>query len=151
MGWLARLPRWFHFGDEVEEAGDPDGVAEASAREGVLAKWRVVRGKRSSVFGIAPRKLDDAVKAADKLMEGRAVFVNLQHIDAAKAQRIVDILAGVTYALRGTCFQVGRRLFWFVPPSVGAEWDEETVKAIATLFTEVNDTATDNDALHFAR
>lgn len=81
--------------------------------------------------------MEDAVRAADRLIEGAAVFVNLQHIDSAKAQRIVDMLAGVSYALRGNFYEVGRRLFLFVPPNVPVGGDEETIKAISALFTGV--------------
>ena len=117
----------------------------------MLHRWQVVWGKQPKVFHIAPRKMEDAMKAADKLLEGRAVFVNLQHIDTAKGQRILDILAGVTYALRGTCLQVGRRLFWFSPPSVASEWDEETVKAVTALYTDLNDASPESGNDYFAR
>lgn len=135
MSWLAKK---FGFEDAEPEEEGGEGVS-APARGSIFSRWRVVRGRRPAMFGTTPRKLEDAVKAADKLLEGRAVFVNLQHIDSAKAQRIVDILAGVTYALRGTSYEVGKRLFWFVPPYIPAEWDEETVKAVSALFTNVRE------------
>jgi FtsZ-interacting cell division protein YlmF len=147
MGWLARLFRF----EDAEESSRTESSGELVGQGGVLHRWQIVRGRQPKVFHIAPRKLEDAMKAADKLLEGRAVFVNLQHIDAASGQRILDILAGVTYALRGTCLQVGRRLFWFSPPSIPAEWDEETVKAAAALFTDLNDTTPESSNDHFAR
>ncbi len=139
MGLLARL-----FGMEppevVEEADETEAPANPSSR---VIRWGVIRNKRPTVWAIAPRKLEDAVKAADRLMEGAAVFVNLQHIDSAKAQRIVDMLAGVSYALRGNFYEIGRRLFLFVPPNVLAGGDEETIKAVSALFPGVGE-ATDN-------
>lgn len=119
---------------EEEELENPTGS------QSKLLPWRVVRNKRPAVWAITPRKLEDAVRAADRLIEGAAVFVNLQHIDSAKAQRIVDMLAGVSYALRGTFYEVGKRLFLFVPPNVPVGGDEETVKAISALFTGVGGT-----------
>ena len=116
---------------EEEELDNPSGSQSR------LLPWKVVKNKKPSVWAITPRKLEDAVRAADRLIEGAAVFVNLQHIDSAKAQRIVDMLAGVSYALRGTFYEVGRRLFLFVPPNVPVGGDEETVKAISALFTGI--------------
>ena len=136
MGWLARLFRMEPL--EPEEGEEGEGAANPSS--GIL-RWRVIRNRRPAVWAIMPRKLEDAVRAADRLMEGAAVFVNLQHIDSAKAQRIVDMLAGVCYALRGNFYEIGRRIFLFVPPNVPAGGDEETVKAISALFTGVGDAA----------
>ncbi len=128
MRWLAKLLR---MESPEEEAENPSGS------QGKLLSWRVVRNKKPMVWATAPKKLEDVVKAADKLIEGAAVFVNLQHIDSAKALRIIDILAGVSYALKGNFYEVGRRLFLFVPPNIPVGGDEETIKAISALIPEV--------------
>jgi FtsZ-interacting cell division protein YlmF len=47
------------------------------------------------------------------------------------------MLAGVSYALRGNFYEIGKRLFLFAPPNVPASGDEETIKAISALFTGV--------------
>jgi len=131
MSWLARLLRMEPPEIDEEESENP------TSSQGRLLPFKVVRNKRPAVWAITPRKLEDAVRAADRLIEGAAVFVNLQHIDSAKAQRIVDMLAGVSYALKGNFYEVGRRLFLFVPPNVPVGGDEETIKAISALFTGV--------------
>ncbi|MCS3920987.1 cell division protein SepF [Fervidibacter sacchari] len=131
MNWLARLFRMEPPEVEEEEGENP------TSSQGRLLPFKVVRNKKPAVWAITPRKLEDAVRAADRLIEGAAVFVNLQHIDSAKAQRIVDMLAGVSYALRGTFYEVGKRLFLFVPPNVPVGGDEETIRAISALFTGV--------------
>ncbi len=131
MNWLARLFRMESTEVEEEEA------EKTTSSQGRLLPFKVVRNKKPPVWAITPRKLEDAVRAADGLIEGAAVFVNLQHIDSAKAQRIVDMLAGVSYALRGTFYEVGKRIFLFVPPNVPVGGDEETIKAISALFTGV--------------
>jgi cell division inhibitor SepF len=131
MKWLARLFRMESPEVEEEEAENP------TSSQGRLLPFKVVRNKRPAIWVIAPRKLEDAVRAADKLIEGTAVVVNLQHIDSAKAQRIVDMLAGVSYALRGNFYEIGKRLFLFAPPNIPAGGDEETIKAISALFTGV--------------
>ncbi|MCS7264212.1 MAG: cell division protein SepF [Armatimonadetes bacterium] len=138
MGWLARLLRMENPSEFEEDLENPQ------SSQGKLLSWRVVKNKKPTVWAIAPKKLEDAVKAADKLIDGAAVFVNLQHIDSAKAQRIIDMLAGVSYALRGNFYEVGKRIFLFVPPNVPAGGDEETIKAISALFPGVAN-STDNE------
>lgn len=120
--------------EEEEEMENPTGTQSR------LLPWRVVKSKRPAVWALTPKKLEDAVRAADRLIEGAAVFVNLQHIDSARAQRIVDMLAGVSYALRGNFYEVGKRLFLFVPPNIPVGGDEETIKAISALFTGISGT-----------
>ncbi len=138
MSWLLRLFRMEPIDpEEPEESAPPP-------QQGGMLRWRVVKNRRPSVWAITPRKLEDAVRAADRLIEGSVVFVNLQHIDSSKAQRIVDMLAGVSYALRGNFYEIGKRLFLFVPPNVSASGDEETIKAVSALFTGLGDGAEGN-------
>ncbi len=134
MSWLARI---FRFEDtepqEVEEHTQPSGQNRA------FSLWRIIKRRKPTIFPIRPRQVEDAGKAADKLMEGFAVIVILQPLPSAQAQRIVDILAGVSYALRGTYYQLDKRLFLFTPTQFNVESDEEVVKAISSLFTNVSD------------
>lgn len=131
MNWLARAFRMEPPEIETDESENP------SSLHGRVFPFKVVKSKKPAVWAIMPRKLEDAVQAADRLIEGTAVFVNLQHIESAKAQRIVDMLAGVSYALRGNFYEIGRKLFLFVPPNISVGGDEETVKEISALFTGI--------------
>lgn len=139
MGWLSQLGK--HIGyEDPEPEGDEAKVTTTGHRGSLLSRLRVVRGRPTiSVFIIAPRKLEDARRAAEKLLAGSAIFVNLQHIPSSQAQRIVDILAGVSFAVQGTCYEVGKRLFLFAPPQIVAAGDEETVKEVPALFTGIGE------------
>ena len=97
------------FEDEAEEQG---GLFNWSA----LAFWRRHRhgaavpfpgARRHGIYAVTPMSLREAQVAADYIKNGVAVFVNLQHIDRKHAQRIVDVLSGVCYAIDGTSMRVG--------------------------------------------
>jgi len=71
--------------------------------------------RTKSLCTISPQTLDDAYKAAQHIKAGSAVFVNLQEIDRASGQRIVDVLSGVCNGVDGTTMRVGDRIFVFAP------------------------------------
>ncbi|MCS7254921.1 MAG: cell division protein SepF [Armatimonadota bacterium] len=90
--------------------------------------------KRGGVYLLIVTSLHDAQKAADLIKGGVAVVANLQNIDRRQAQRIVDVLSGVCYALDGTFIRFGERLFLFAPPTVPASGDERCMREINQLF-----------------
>lgn len=90
--------------------------------------------KRGGIYLLIVTSLHDAQEAADLIKNGVAVVANLQNIDRRQAQRIVDVLSGVCYALDGTFMRFGDRLFLFAPPTVPASGDEKCLKEINQLF-----------------
>ncbi len=128
MSWLARL-----VGAESREPSPPGVPPETTSRK-PFSPLRVLREKKPTVFVIVPRRLEDACKGAEALLEGSAVIVNLQHIEPAKAQRILDVLGGVSFACKGSIYEVGKRLYLFLPAHVAAEGDDTTVRAVTRLF-----------------
>jgi cell division inhibitor SepF len=91
-------------------------------------------GKRGGVYLLVVNTLEDAKKAADLIKSGVAVVANLQLIERRHAQRIVDVLSGVCYALDGTFMRFGDRLFLFAPPTIPASGDEQCLREINQLF-----------------
>ncbi|MFA4016022.1 MAG: hypothetical protein RUDDFDWM_001123 [Candidatus Fervidibacterota bacterium] len=91
-------------------------------------------GKRGGVYLLVVKTLEDAKKAADLIKSGIAVVANLQLIERKHAQRIVDVLSGVCYALDGTFMRFGDRLFLFAPPTIPASGDEQCLSEINQLF-----------------
>lgn len=90
--------------------------------------------KRGGIYLLIFSSLHDAQEAADLIKSGVAVVANLQNMDRKQAQRIVDVLSGVCYALDGTFMRFGDRLFLFAPPTVPASGDEKCLKEINQLF-----------------
>lgn len=137
LDWLGRI-----LGYEEPPGDERGGEETITSPPRSSTPWIIPRPRRSKIQVVVPRKLEDAKKAADLLINRAAIVLNLQHVDSATAQRIVDILSGVSYALDGACFEVGQRIFLFVPPHMPAGGDEETLKA--ELFPKVQEASAEN-------
>lgn len=74
--------------------------------------------KQLKVIVIEPTIFEEAQKVSDHLKSRKQVIVNLEHTDRDTAQRVVDFLSGVTYALNGGMQKVGNNIFLFTPNNV---------------------------------
>ncbi|MCF0259592.1 MAG: cell division protein SepF [Erysipelotrichaceae bacterium] len=89
-----------------------------------------------------PRSFGEAEEVGARLKEGRAVVVNLHKLDREYAQRTIDFLTGVVYALDGNIQKIGQNVILCYPASIGvsgsitlgsdAVEEEEVVVNIAT-------------------
>ena len=61
---------------------------------------------------------NDARVAADGLKDGQQQIVNLERSAPDMAERIVDLLSGVTYALDGSVDRIGDKVYLFAPANV---------------------------------
>ena len=66
---------------------------------------------------------EDAKMAADGLKGGEYQIVNLERATPQMAERIIDFLNGVCYALDGTVERIGEKVYMFVPANVIVEVD----------------------------
>lgn len=64
---------------------------------------------------------DDAQTIVDNLKNRRPVIVNMEELDGACAQRVLDFLLGAIYATNGTANKVSRGIFLFAPHDVAVE------------------------------
>ena len=64
---------------------------------------------------------DDAQAIVDNLKNRRPVIVNMEELDGACAQRVLDFLLGAIYATNGTANKVSRGIFLFAPHDVAVE------------------------------
>ncbi len=106
--------------EEVEEE-PPAPVADPRRRAAI--RLESSRAGRVAIRMNA-QAINDARGAADGLKGGQQQIVNLEKAPPQMAERIVDFLSGVTYALDGTVDRVGERVYLFAPASVQIEVDE---------------------------
>ncbi len=66
-----------------------------------------------------PRSFDEASDIADHLKQQLACVVNLHRLDHDFAQRTIDFLYGVVYALDGKIQRIGKDVILCTPKSVG--------------------------------
>ncbi|MTI79265.1 MAG: cell division protein SepF [Firmicutes bacterium] len=76
----------------------------------------------------------DAVRqVADQLRENYSVVVDLTELSLDQAQRVLDYLSGVIFAIEGNASRVGSGIFLFAPPNVSIEG------AVDLMFTDEKD------------
>ena len=105
--------------DEMEEAVTESPYVDSRRRAIRLESSRGIRvsiRRNSTTF-------NDARVAADGLQAGQQQIVNLEKASPQMAERIVDFLSGVTYALDGSVDKVGEKVYLFVPANVDIELD----------------------------
>ena len=62
-----------------------------------------------------PVSYDDAQNIIDNLKSRKPVIVNMEELDVAAAQRILDFISGAIYALNGTIAKISRGIFVVAP------------------------------------
>ncbi len=96
----------------AEERSEPRG---AQASRGATVT-RLVAGLPGVVVS-APKRFEDAQEAADHLRAGKPVILHADGLDRELTQRLVNFLAGSTYALGGEMHRVGSVVL-FAPAGV---------------------------------
>lgn len=66
-----------------------------------------------------PRSFDEVDEVARRIKENRAVVVNLHKLTREYAQRTIDFLTGVTFALDGTIQKIGTNVILCAPKTMG--------------------------------
>ncbi|HSV72386.1 MAG TPA: cell division protein SepF [Chthonomonadales bacterium] len=118
-GILARLRDRIWPSDDASEY-DEEPVPEPRRRAAL--RLDTARGVRVSVR-LSAAVFNDARVVADGLKVGQQQVVNLDRATPDMAERILDFLSGVTYALDGTVEKVGEKVYLFAPANVHVEVD----------------------------
>ena len=62
-----------------------------------------------------PVSYEDAQNIIDNLKSRKPVIVNMEELDVAAAQRILDFISGAIYAINGTIAKISRGIFVVAP------------------------------------
>ena len=118
--WTRMRERVFGVDDREElteeEAATPDARRRAAIRLEAARGTRVAVRLNATVF-------NDARVAADGLKSGQQQIVNLERAAAPMAERIIDFLSGVAFALDGAVEKIGEKVYLFAPANVNVEID----------------------------
>lgn len=99
----------------------PERSAATSGR--VVPLRSASASKAWEVSIMKPTRFDDSQDICDMLMDERATVVNLEGIDLALAQRIMDFISGAVYALNGKIHQISNLIFIISPENVDISGD----------------------------
>lgn len=115
--------------------------AERSTASNRVVPLRSASAASSRVLEVSimkPTRFDDSQDICDMLVNERATVVNLEGIDLALAQRIMDFISGSVYALNGKIHQISSLIFIVSPENVDISGDylsyvEQNGFAVPTL------------------
>ncbi len=115
------------WGADIYEDEDVEGQPAAAqqpqdARRRAALRLDTARGVHVAVR-LSASNFNDARMAADGLKGGHQQIVNLEAADPDLAERILDFLSGVTYALDGSVDRIGDKVYLFAPANVHVEVD----------------------------
>lgn len=71
------------------------------------------------------RNFNDARVAADGLKAGQQQIVNLEAAEGQMAERVLDFLSGVAYAMDGSVERITEKVYLFTPANVEVEVDTD--------------------------
>ncbi len=114
---LHRIGSFFALSDDEDEALYAD-EPPAERRNVVAFSAREGRRASSEVAIFAPRAFADVTEIADALRNRQVAIVNLQGVERALLQRIVDFTSGVAYTLEGKIQKLAEAMYLVVPPGV---------------------------------
>lgn len=75
------------------------------------------------VVVIQPETYDEAQDVCDHIKSQRPVIINLEQMDRAVAQRIMDFVSGACYTLNGNLQRVANNIFIIAPENIDVAGD----------------------------
>jgi len=123
-GLRSQLGRWWHQvrgrADEDEEAYDDGSVVSAPERAPMTPRRDTFRvaAIKGSITVTQISNFGDTQKVADRLKGGEPQIVNLEETPPEVAERLIDFLNGVTYALDGYVEKVAEGAYLFTPAHI---------------------------------
>jgi cell division inhibitor SepF len=131
-GLWSRIKEGFGISELDEEYVESDEPGADPRKRPITLRLHSARVSYVSVR--LPQSFDDARMAADGLKDGRQQIVNLEKTSPEMAERIIDFLNGVTYALNGFVEKVGDHVYLFAPSNVLIDVPEDIHRTSPGLF-----------------
>lgn len=77
--------------------------------------------ERPGVNVYFPKSFSDVEEIIDLLLMGKQAVVNLKDVKEATAQRVIDILCGAIYALKGGLCEIENNIFVITPDGISVK------------------------------
>ena len=124
--------------DEETHAPVSTTTPPAAGKQAQTLRLQMAKGGRVAIR-LNAQVFEDAKIAADGLKGGEQQIVNLEKATPQMAERIIDFMNGVCYALDGTVERVGERVYMFVPANVAVDVDQGATAASTARRTNYGD------------
>ena len=117
--------------DETKEEDNTESISLRTDKRAVTP-IRPLNNHGYEVVVIEPTSFNDSLEIAKNLSERKTVVLNLEMLENESSQRIVDFLAGATFALDGHQQKIGDGVFIFTPKNVNISSEQEKSQPITT-------------------
>ena len=118
MGMLGKIKGFFSPMEEEIELNEEEAARLSDYEEPSNKNFSKVSMDTKMVL-FEPRTFDEAEEVARHLKDRRAAVVNLHRLNREYAQRSIDFLTGVVFALDGSIQKIGHNVILCAPKSVG--------------------------------
>ena len=118
MGMLDKVKNFFNPVEEELELDEHEAARLSDYEEPSNKQFSKVSMDTKMVL-FEPRTFDEAEEVARHLKDRRAAVVNLHRLNREYAQRTIDFLTGVVFALDGSIQKIGHNVILCAPKSVG--------------------------------
>ncbi len=118
MGMLGKIKNFFNPMEEEIELNEEEAARLSDYEEPSNKNFSKVSMDTKMVL-FEPRTFDEAEEVARHLKDRRAAVVNLHRLNREYAQRSIDFLTGVVFALDGSIQKIGHNVILCAPKSVG--------------------------------
>jgi len=118
MGVFGKIKGFFNPMEEEIELNEEEAARLSDYEEPSNKSFSKVSMDTKMVL-FEPRTFDEAEEVARHLKDRRAAVVNLHRLNREYAQRSIDFLTGVVFALDGSIQKIGHNVILCAPKSVG--------------------------------
>lgn len=87
---------------------------------------------------MSPKNIAEARGICGKIKNNSPVVINLEQVDQDEAQRIMDFVGGICFALEGTIKEVTKKIYVIVPESMEISGDFDDNRKKETILSWVN-------------
>ncbi|WMJ81373.1 cell division protein SepF [Clostridium sp. MB40-C1] len=104
---------------KVEEEEEIDNIFTSSKHKGQNNKVVNIHTSASTkIMILKPSNYDEAIEICDNLKSRKIIVVNMTSLENKVAQRLLDFMAGASYALSGSLEEVERGVYILSPSNV---------------------------------
>ena len=119
------------------------GAVSGTAQRGAASSRNAKRTDTPSASDVNvrifhPKTIEDANAIADELVSDKIVVMNLEEVDMAAAQRIVDFVSGACYSVDGNLQKIAKKAFIVTPKNANLSSEMGNIIREAVGLSSVN-------------
>lgn len=115
-----------NYNQQYNNYGSRQRAAAAPAQQNRVVEFSNPRPKSpgmNEVYVMIPHDSSESQTVTDFLKAGKTIVLNMSGLDTVTAQRIIDFVAGSTYALDGSLQAISDNIFIAAPSSIEVSGD----------------------------